>query len=183
MFQFFWIRSASIWVALLYIIIGIILTLFPGVSGIIFVRILASAALIFSLINIYRYTKQKGDIVQAGGRLFSGVLLFIFALFCFVKPEIVLSILPFLLGILLIIDGTGKLPIAVESFRMRRNTSMPVLPIVLSSVIPLIFGVILVINPFTVSSMVIMVFGISMIADGVSDFITALLTRKNQDDD
>ena len=64
MFQFFWIRNASVWSALIYIIIGIILTLFPGISGIIFVRTLAVISLIFAILNIYRYVKQKNDVMQ-----------------------------------------------------------------------------------------------------------------------
>ena len=183
MFQFFWIRNASVWSALIYIIIGIILTLFPGISGIIFVRTLAVISLIFAVLNIYRYVKQKNDVMQSGGRMFSAILFLIFFAVCFMNPEVVLSILPVLLGILLIIDGTGKLPIAIEAFKMRNNTAMPVLPLILSAIIPLIFGIIIVINPFTVSSMVIMIFGISLLADGISDLVTAIMTKKNHSDD
>lgn len=31
--QFFWSRTASVWIALLYIILGLPLLLFPGASG------------------------------------------------------------------------------------------------------------------------------------------------------
>ncbi len=183
MFRFFWARSASVWLAVLYMIIGIFLALFPGLSGIIFVRIIAAVSLIFAVINLYRYIKNRMDMLQDGVHLFAGVLFLIFSLFCFIKPEIVLSILPFILGVLLIIDGTGKLPIAIEAIRMRKNTLMPVFPLVLSSLIPLAFGILLVVNPFTVSSIIIMIFGISLIADGISDLATAIITKRNHNDD
>ena len=31
--QFFWSRTASVWIALLYMLLGIPLLLFPGISG------------------------------------------------------------------------------------------------------------------------------------------------------
>lgn len=183
MFQFFWIRTASIWTAIIYIIIGLLLTLFPTFSGIIYVRTMAVISLILALYNFYRYIEHKNDIMQSGGRIFSAVIFLIFFIVCFMKPQMVMSILPFLFGIILIIDGTGKIPIALETFKMRYNTAMPTLPIIVSSLIPLVFGIIIVINPFTVSRMVIMIFGISLLADGISDLVTAIMTKKNQNDD
>ncbi len=37
MFQFFWSRTASVWIAVLYIALGLPLLLFPAASGSVFV--------------------------------------------------------------------------------------------------------------------------------------------------
>ena len=44
MFQFFWTRAASVWVAALYIAMGVLLFAFPAATGTFFVWALAGGA-------------------------------------------------------------------------------------------------------------------------------------------
>lgn len=44
MFQFFWSRTASVWIAILYMALGLPLLLFPAISGSVFVWSLAAGA-------------------------------------------------------------------------------------------------------------------------------------------
>ena len=55
MFQFFWTRTASVWVAALYILMGILLFVFPAASSILFVWALAAGAGAYGLIHPIRY--------------------------------------------------------------------------------------------------------------------------------
>ena len=48
MFQFFWTRSASIWISILYMALGLPLLLFPGISGTIFVWALSAGAAVYA---------------------------------------------------------------------------------------------------------------------------------------
>ena len=50
--QFFWSRTASIWIALLYIILGLPLLLFPGASGSVFVWALAAGAAVYAVSHL-----------------------------------------------------------------------------------------------------------------------------------
>ena len=47
MFQFFWTRSASLWVAALYVLMGVLLFLFPIASSTLFVQALAAGAAVY----------------------------------------------------------------------------------------------------------------------------------------
>ena len=78
-------------------------------------------------------------------------------------PEFVLSFLPLTLGVLLLIDGIGKLPAALEA---RKLLPTAFLPLAISAVIPLLLGLILIMNPFDVTKFVIMFFGICLVIDG-----------------
>ena len=61
----------------------------------------------------------------------------------------------------------------------RHSVQAPILiPLVLSSLIPIALGVLLVVNPFHVAQLAIMIFGAALVADGVSDLVTALISRK-----
>lgn len=82
-----------------------------------------------------------------------------------------------MLGALLLIDGVGKIPLVISGIR----ANIPALiPLLLSSLLPIALGILLLVNPFPAAQLVIMVFGAALIADGISDLVTALISRKRQ---
>lgn len=112
MFQFFWTRSASLWVAALYVLMGVLLFLFPIASSTLFVQALAAGAAVYGASHLIRYIQSRKIGQSNPGDLFLTVLPAAFAVFALIWPEAVLSVLPLVLGSLLLIDGIGKLPLA-----------------------------------------------------------------------
>ena len=176
MFQFFWSRNASIWTAVLYILLGLLLTIFPDLSGTIFVWVLAAAAAVFGLIHLVRYLRARKTAQASGGALFLAILALMFALFCALRPRAILSFLPLVLGILCLLDGIGKIPIAVAFVQDHSGSLIPVL---ISTILPILLGILLIANPFGAARMVIMIFGIGLILDGISDLVTAFMAGRN----
>ena len=173
--QFFWSRTASVWIALLYIILGLPLLLFPSASGSVFVWALAAGAAVYAASHLWRYIQGRKMEQASGCDLFLAVLPLAFAIFSISWPQAILSFLPLVLGALLLIDGVGKAPLAIAAIQSKP----PILiPLVLSSLIPIVLGVLLVVNPFHVAQLAIMIFGAALVADGVSDLVTALISRK-----
>ena len=175
MFQFFWTRSASIWISILYMALGLPLLLFPGISGTLFVWALSAGAAVYAASHLFRYLQSRKAGEGSGGDLFLTVLPLAFSLFALFWPQAILSFLPLVLGALLLIDGVGKAPLFFSALHLRTS---PLIPLALSSLIPLILGILLIVNPFHAARMTIMVFGAALIADGVSDLATALASRK-----
>lgn len=99
-----------------------------------------------------------------------------FAGFALLWPEAVLSVLPLVLGSLLLVDGVGKLPLALTAIRDKYPNMVPM---ILASVIPILLGILIVVNPFQTAKIVVMVFGLSLVADGASDFLTVLLDKRS----
>lgn len=174
--QFFWSRTASVWIALLYMALGIPLLLFPGFSGSVFVWALAGGAAVYGISHLWRYLQARKSGQASGGDLFLTVLPLAFSIFSIAWPQAILSFLPLVLGSLLLVDGVGKLPLVIAATQSRTSVFLPLL---LSSLIPLILGLLLVINPFHAAQIVIMVFGAALLADGISDLTTALMARKS----
>lgn len=83
--------------------------------------------------------------------------------------------LPLVLGSLLLIDGIGKLPLAIAALREQYPG---MIPLAISSVLPIILGTVIVINPFATVRVVVMVFGAALIADGASDLATVILEKR-----
>lgn len=177
--QFFWSRTASVWIALLYMLLGLPLLLFPGVSGSVFVWALAAGAAAYAVSHLWRYLQGRKTGQASGGDLFLTILPMAFAIFSISWPQAILSFLPLVLGTLLLVDGVGKAPLVIAAIRSKPPILIPLL---LSSLIPTILGILLVVNPFHAARLVIMIFGAALVADGVSDLITALIARKNPPD-
>lgn len=176
MFRFFWSRKASIWTAILYILLGLLLAIFPGMSGTIFVWVLAAASAVFGLVHLGRYLRERNTAQASGGGLFLGVIALLFALFCALRPHAILSFLPLVLGILCLLDGIGKIPIAVAFVQDRSGSLVPAL---ISTILPILLGILLIANPFGAARMVIMIFGIGLILDGISELVTASMNGRN----
>lgn len=177
MFQFFWSRTASVWIAVLYIALGLPLLLFPAVSGSVFVWSLATGAAVYAISHLWRYIQGHKTNSSSSGDLFLFVLPMAFSIFSLFWPGVILSFLPLVLGALLLVDGVGKVPLVISVIKAKES---PLVPLLLSSLIPLVLGIVLIINPFQTAQLVIMIFGAALVADGVSDLFTALLPHRQQ---
>ena len=83
--------------------------------------------------------------------------------------------LPIALGIMLLVDGIGKMPLAVDALSVYSPYRFWVL---ISAVLPLILGIVLLVNPFRAAKAAIMFFGISILADGLFELITYIQQRR-----
>ena len=88
------------------------------------------------------------------------------AIVCFSAPELLLSLLPFVLGGLLVLDGITRLPLAWDAVQNRIPMAWLM---ILITALPLVLGVVLLFRPFTVVTSVIRFFGVSIILGGVLD--------------
>ena len=174
MVMYFWERSASVWIALLYMVMGGLLLAFPAATSTVFVWALAGGAACYGVSHLLRYlqTRKKGTASPAD--LFLTVLPVAFAVFALVWPQTLLSFLPLVLGSLLLLDGVGKLPLAIMAMRAHTPDATALL---LSSLIPLVLGAVIVVSPFQTVQLVVRIFGVGLIADGVADFAAVLTSR------
>lgn len=175
MFEFFWTRAASVWVAALYIAMGVLLFAFPAASGTLFVWALAAGAAAYGASHLIRYLQDRKTGKGNPGDLFLTVLPAAFSAFALIWPQTILAVLPLVLGSLLLVDGVGKLPLAITGLR---EQFPGMIPLTLFSVLPIVLGALLVFNPFAAVRVAVMVFGAALVADGVSDLATVILEKR-----
>ena len=175
MVMYFWKRSASVWIALLYVLMGGLLMAFPATSSTVFVWALAIGAAGYGLSHLLRYWQERKAGTESPADLFLTVLPMAFTAFALAWPHTLLSFLPLVLGSLLMLDGVGKLPLAVMALRAEAPDTIVLL---LSGLIPLVLGAVIVLNPFQTIQLVIAIFGFGLIADGILDF-AALFTARH----
>ena len=123
------------------------------------------------LMTLATWIALPSQVIRFGVLHLLGASMMLFAL---LRPHVILSFLPFVLGALLLLDGVGKLPVMLDAIQ----THAPGMAYgVASTLVPLILGIVLLINPFQAAQMVIQFFGLGLILDGVADFIAARSIR------
>lgn len=80
MFGYFWSRNATLGMAALYLVLGIVLLLFPGMSGTVFCWGLAAGAGLYAAGNFWRWHQGKKQGYSLPGLLLAGLLAAVFAL-------------------------------------------------------------------------------------------------------
>lgn len=172
--KFFLSHRSTVLMAVIYVIFGFILMIFPEISGTAFCWILAAASAGFSITHLLRYYQGKKVGFLRIGSLILGVIFAVFALVCALRPDWILSFLPLVLGIVLIADATGKIPHTIDIWKQNPSLKNPTL---FSCLIPLIIGVIIAFNPFQTAKAVIFVAGLGIAIDGGLDVFAYFFNR------
>ena len=159
-----------------YTLLGFILLLWPTMSIQVLCWGLGICSLVYGLFRLFNYWKvgrDNGELFKS--ELFLGITFSVLGLFCLISPKAVTSFLPFLLGIVLLLDAVGKLQNAIEF----KNLGFPRWWMVLIASVCLFFlAITLLFNPFKAVRLTVMFFGACLFADGIADLIFYFSLRR-----
>ena len=94
MLDFFWTRKASWLASVVYILLGLVLIIFPDMSGTVFCWGLAAVTILYGLVHFVRYFRSRKEPKPRRFSVVLGVVMLAAGVFCAVAPKTVLSILP-----------------------------------------------------------------------------------------
>ena len=120
---------------------------------------------------------SRGPSVFAGGGTVLGSLSIIVALLVAFRPE-VLNIIPVILGVWILISGVSTLRMSAAV----RGSAGSMLLAIVSSLISLVAGTLLIVNPFGGQLAITVVIGIMLVIHGVSMLIDLLVFRARMND-
>jgi uncharacterized membrane protein HdeD (DUF308 family) len=170
------LRNQTLILALAYIVIGLFFMLAPNLTLKTISILIAVFALIVSVVLIVSYFAKKEG---TGGSLTGGLILIFFALFAFIKPDILAAAIFVLLGFAILINGSLKLETGL-TLRKEKNKNAAI--VLIAALVTIILGLIVLFATFGATALIIMI-GISMILAGAFDLISMLfLIKKNKID-
>ncbi len=152
--------------ALMCVVAGLVLLIWPGTTTQIVCMLLGSVLLIYGLIQIVIYFLNKERTIISQGMLLLGIILTVIGLWILFSPEMIIMAVPVIVGILIIIHGVHNIVQALELHRDNYGNWWIALAF---GILTVIFGGVLVRNPFGAVEMVVRMIGIFLIYDGVSD--------------
>lgn len=157
--------NVSIILSILFGIMGIVLIIWPKTSLETFAYIIGAILLVYGTFNfIDSFTVNP---VFCLPQMTTSILSALFGILVFLKPNIFESLLPIVLGIFFIINGSFK---ARMSFILKKVDSSWVLSLI-TSIFMIICGIILLINPQGTALMLTSLIGIIMTIYAISDII------------
>ena len=107
--------------------------------------------------------------------LFSGVILVVFGIFLFHNPQVIVKVLPTLLGGFILVDCAWTLR---GTFRLKKAGSGAWKWVLLGTAVFVGLGIAMIINPFTVVRYTILFCGCVLLANGIVDLIFQLVVYR-----
>ena len=156
--------------ALMYLIAGIILLVCPEITT---KTITLSVAVIFvvsGLAQIFSYLRMDPNLASVSTGFVNGTLITLIGVFVFIKSEVVISIIPVILGFIIIISGTLKLQHAINLYRIHVSGAKGICVL---GLINIIIGITTVFNPFKTVLVLMRVMGIGLIISGATDLFSS----------
>ena len=167
-------KKSTLIPTILYMLIGAVLLIFPSISATVFCWGLGGVLIDYGLLHLYRFWQAKQQKLAVEGELAVCLLLCLLGLLCISAPRLVLSLLPFLLGGLLLVMGLIRIPAVREAFSLK-------LPgrwlFVLKVAVPLALGIVLLVNPFGLVTGLISFFGLCLMINGILELLCLWKSR------
>ena len=169
------IKMYTLLVSLLYVIMGIIMVLNPGFILDAVNYIVGILVLLYGVIYVARFLGRSALNTLTKFSLLAGLLCITFGIYILLNPTLLSSIIPFAAGMLLLVDGLGKLR---DSLAFKKAGYQHWWLGLVISILFVGFGIYMILNAFNVSKLVVRVIGIVLIADAISDLWTYFCYKK-----
>ncbi len=152
--------------AVICVIIGAVLIIWPGTSTKVVCMMLGGMMLIYGFIQIILYFVTRERTIYLQGMLLLGIVLGVVGAWILLKPESIIAIVPIIMGIIIVVHGLHN---ATQSIDLKKMGYEKWWVAFLFSILTIILGGVLVYNPFSVVNTVVRVIGAFLIYDGLSD--------------
>lgn len=172
--------------SLLYILIGILLVIFPALPFKLITYVIAGVLALAGIIMVITFfTKDISDTNNNG--IFTGMIALFVAAFACWKVDMIVSLIPLVLGFIVVISGILTLQDAVNTMRIR---SVSWVALLVTALVKIGLGLFAIFYTFDAIELTVRIIGIGFIISGVSDFIVAkvvankiknFLSRKNSE--
>ena len=154
--------------AIIYAIIGIIMIIFPALVNNFICYLIGILVSIFGLTMIMGYF-NSGYTALAKGTLILGIAGAIFGVYILLNPEFFSSIIPFMAGLLILVESIDKFK---HSFELKKKKYDRWYIIFFSAMVIFALSLLLLLFPFESVKLTIRIIGIILLLDSVSDVLT-----------
>lgn len=157
-------QKAMLITSIVYLVIGLILIIWPDAARQILIYAIGAAALLYGGYRIVDFFVRKEHLsgtVQLGVALGIGCLLL--GLFLMLKVDLVVALLAAIIGVAVIVDSVLRLQIALN---LRHVGAKYWMMLLVTSLVTLGFGILLLFNPFTAVRVATIVAGVFLLIDG-----------------
>ena len=154
------------------LVLGILLLFIPGSIVTMVIRIFGIIVLVLGGLNIYNNTKNKSNTTD----LTYGILISILGLVFISSPQTIASIIPFILGVWIVLRSAVKL----QFVSTLKNSGNDYIKSLIINILELILGIVLIFNPFKGAETLIRIIGIFIIVYSGLDILNYYFSKPKQ---
>ena len=148
--------------AVLSVVLGVLLVIWPATVITVLARVIAIILMVSGIVSLI---PRLMDEVKSYTSIIVSLLITLIGLWMFLSPQAVASIIPIAIGVLLVVHGVQDLSLALEGKKTKaHNWSIP-----LMALLNIVLGVLCICNAFGLVKLGMILIGIMLIYDGLSD--------------
>lgn len=168
------LKWSSILMSVAYIVLGVLLIIFPDISGKVISYVLGGAAVVYGIVNLTIYFLLNVRDSLYRNEFIIGIGSIVFGLLIILKSDVIVSLVPLLLGLIIMISGFINLQKGVVAWRIGYNRSVVY---VLIAAVSIVFGVAIMffLNGKAATNILFTVIGAGLVYAGASDLIATLV--------
>ncbi len=165
--------------AVIMVVLGLVLVIWPHILGVMLCYLLGGALILMGVIQLVVFLRGERLGFYNKFSMFMGIVLVLLGIWICTQPRIVLSIIPVVVGIIVVLHGLMDLQYTLD-IRRTGNTKWWIA--LVAAIITLMVGLLLVFNPFTAYEVTMILLGIAMLYDGGSDLLLLVFAHLAQKD-
>ena len=170
------LKWEAILTGVLYILLGIVALVVPETMQKTLGYVIGIVLIVAGLISIICYLLRDAKENYYHNEFVFGLVGMVLGAAVLYKVEVIISLIPFILGILVLFSGCSKLQDAIDLKRLGYGSWIGMLVVAVTNII---LGIVLICNPFQAAIVLFRVLGVGLIISGVSDcFSTIYFARK-----
>lgn len=158
--------------SLVTLILGMILIVWPDLSGALMCYMLGGALIIMGVIQLIAYYKGQREGFYFKFNMMMGVVLVLLGIWICARPNIILGLIPVVLGFVLLLHAFQDLSYTIDI----KNAGVERWWVALAAtLITFALGIFLILHPLLAFEMAMVYVGIGLVYNGVSDFVLIIL--------
>lgn len=165
------LKWGMIGMAAIYIILGVILIVWPESSARTLCDLVGSGIFIGGAICFISFFIRSSRMAQMRNQFVVGLILMLVGLVIVLKADVVVAAIPFILGILIVVSGLKKVQ---DGLTLKKITADSWKVILILGVINILFGLILILNAGTAARVLFILIGVGLVFNGGCDLFTTL---------
>lgn len=165
--------------AIIMVVLGLILVIWPHILGVVLCYVLGGALVLMGVFQLIGFVRGERLGFYNKFNMIMGIVLVLIGLWICTKPHIVLSIIPVVVGIIILIHGLMDIEYTLD---IKKSGNEKWWISLMAAGITLILGLLLVLNPFTAYEVTMFLIGLAMLYDGGSDLLILFFSYLAQKD-
>ncbi len=152
--------------AVCLIALGLVLFVWSDTAINMICKVIAALIAVVGIAVVIAFFFGRSRVYGSSAGLFGGVTMLVMGMYLFFRPEVLASLVPTIIGLIVLVTGLVDLS---ESIRIARQKSGGATAAVVIAALEIILGVVFVIHPMFIENILMKLMAVVLVADGVSD--------------